>query len=292
MTNVKIWISAFRLRTLPLATASIAIGSFLAAAENSFQWRVAILGFLTAVLLQILSNLANDYGDTVHGADGVERRGPVRAVQTGTITRSQIKLALLIFVALCLLVGYLLIRNENLIFHLSGLAAIAAAVAYTLGPRPYGYAGLGDLFVFLFFGVVGVFGIYYLHTHQVNWQILMPAAACGLFCVGVLNINNIRDIDSDKLAGKNTIPVRLGETKAKIYHWTLLISALGITLLFILANLRSAWQFLFLLTVPLILQNAIGISIRTEAASLDPYLKQMVITTLLFSLCFGLGLLL
>lgn len=292
MINVKSWISAFRLRTLPLATASIAIGSFLAAAENAFQWRVAILCLVTAVLLQILSNLANDYGDTVHGADSAERLGPDRAVQTGVITRGQIKYALLIFVALCLVAGYLLIRNEHLIFHLSGLAAIAAAVAYTLGPRPYGYAGFGDFFVFIFFGVVGVFGSYYLHTHQVNWQILMPAAACGLFCVGVLNINNIRDIDADKLAGKNTIPVRFGETKAKVYHWILLISALGITLIFILANLRSAWQFLFLLTVPFILKNAIGISLQTGAASLDPYLKQMVITTLLFSLCFGLGLLL
>ncbi len=249
-----IWISAFRPRTLPLAVASTALGSFLAKFDSAFQWRVAILCFLTVILLQILSNLANDYGDTVHGADSSNRVGPERATQSGKISIKSIRLALFIFTALCLIVGYLLIRGENLFFHLMGLSAIAAAVAYTLGPK-YGYSGFGDIFVFFFFGLVGVCGTYYLHTHQVNFQILLPAASCGLLCAAVLNINNIRDLQSDKLAGKNTIPVRLGERKARIYHWFLLISALGFALIFILLNYKNPWQFLFLLTVPLVLKT-------------------------------------
>ncbi len=291
MNSLKIWLSAFRLRTLPLAAASIALGSFLAAYDSAFQWRVTILCFLTAVLLQILSNLANDYGDSVHGADSGNRVGPERATQSGKISTKSIRFALLVFTSLCLIVGYLLIRGESLFFHLSGLTAIAAAVAYTLGPK-YGYTGLGDIFVFLFFGLIGVFGTYYLHTHQLNFQILLPAAACGLFCAGVLNINNIRDLHSDKLAGKNTIPVRFGQRKARIYHWVLLLSALGFALIFVLLNYKNPWQFLFLITLPLVLKNAVGISLQSNAADLDPHLKQMAITTLLFSFCFGVGILL
>lgn len=291
MNSIKIWLSAFRLRTLPLAAASIALGSFLAEFDNAFQWRVTALCFLTAMLLQILSNLANDYGDSVHGADSSNRVGPERATQSGKISAKSIKFALLIFASLCLISGYLLIRGESLFFHLSGLTAIAAAVGYTLGPK-YGYTGLGDIFVFLFFGLIGVFGTYYLHTHQLNFQIFLPAASCGLFCTAVLNINNIRDLQSDKLAGKNTIPVRLGERKARIYHCVLLISALGFALIFILLNYKNPWQFLFLITLPLVLKNAVGISLQSNAADLDPHLKQMAITTLLFSFCFGLGILL
>lgn len=288
----KIWLSAFRLRTLPLATAGITLACFLAASENLFQLRVAILGFLTAVLLQILSNLANDYGDTLHGADSSNRVGPQRATQTGSISRKSMRTALIVFVVLCLTCGYLLIRDEHILFHITGLAAIAAAIAYTVGPKPYGYAGLGDFFVFLFFGVVSVFGIYYLHTHQLNPKVLLPAASCGLLCVAVLNINNIRDMNSDKLAGKNTVAVRLGERKARMYHWVLLISAPVLALIYILLNYKNPWQFSFLLTLPLILNNAIGISGQFDAAALDPYLKKMAITTLLFSFCFGLGILL
>lgn len=291
MSSLKVWLSAFRLRTLPLAGGSIALGSFLAAFENALQLRVTVLCFLTAILLQILSNLANDYGDTLHGAGSSDRVGPNRATQAGKISAKSIKSALLLFTALCLIVGYLLIRGESLYFHAIGLTAIAAAVAYTLGPK-YGYTGFGDIFVFLFFGLIGVFGTYYLHTHQLNFQIFLPAASCGFFCVAVLNINNIRDLQSDKLAGKNTIPVRIGEGKARIYHWILLISALGFAVIYVLLNYKSPWQFLFLITLPLVLKNAVGISIQSNAAELDPHLKQMAITTLLFCFCFGVGILL
>lgn len=281
-----------RLRTLPLATASITLGSFLAAAENSFSLRVALLCFATAILLQILSNLANDYGDTVHGADSSNRVGPKRLTQTGEISIKAMRAALLIFVLLSLIVGYFLVRGEGPAFYLAGLAAIGAAIAYTAGPKPYGYAGYGDIFVFVFFGLVGVFGTYYLHAHRLNWHIIFPAISCGFFCVAVLNINNMRDRHSDKLAGKITLPVRLGEKKARIYHWILLTSGVGAALVYILMNYKSPWQFLFLITLPLFMKNGLGISTQKSAVNLDPYLKQMAITTLLFSFCFGIGILL
>jgi len=288
-TNFKIWLSAFRLRTIPLATASIMLGSFLAASENSLRLDVATLCFITAILLQILSNLANDYGDTLHGADSLHREGPKRATQTEKISKAVMRKALLILILLSLTFGYILIKGESIFFYVAGLAAILAAVTYTVGPKPYGYAGFGDIFVLIFFGVIGVFGTYYLQTHKFNFQILLPAMACGCFCVAVLNINNIRDINSDKLARKNTIPVRLGENKARIYHWILLISGLGFALAYIVLNFRSPWQLLFLVTIPLILINGLGISYKFKATDLDPYLKQMVLITLLFSFSFGLG---
>ncbi len=291
MNSIRHWLSAFRLRTLPLATASISLGSFLAASENRFQWQTAILCFLTAVILQILSNLANDYGDSLHGADSKHRKGPDRAVQSGKISKTAMRNALILFVLLALTVGYFLIREDSVIFYALGLLAIIAAIAYTIGPSPYGYAGFGDVFVLIFFGVIGVFGSYYLQTHNFNFQILFPAFACGLFCVAVLNINNIRDLQSDKLAGKNTIPVRLGEKKARIYHWLLLVTGLGCALIFTFLNYNSAWQFLFLINIPLLFINGYGISLKFEAAELDPYLKQMAIITLLFSFSFGVGIL-
>ncbi len=292
MRSIKIWVSAFRLRTLPLATASIILGSFLAAAENLFSIKVAGFCFLTATLLQILSNLANDYGDSVHGADNSSRQGPSRAVQSGQISKRSMQIALSVFVGLCLLAGYILIRGESWFYYLLGIAAIGAAVAYTMGPKPYGYAGLGDIFVLTFFGIVGVCGTYYLHTHSLNYMILLPAFACGLFCVAVLNINNIRDITSDASAGKITLPVRLGEKKARIYHWILLLGGTALALLYIVLNYKTPWQFLFLVTLPLIVKNGLSVSQKFGAVEIDPYLKQMAITTLIFCFSFGLGIVL
>ncbi len=286
--NLKAWISAFRLRTLPLATAGIVLASFLAAAEQSFQWQVAALALLTAVLLQVLSNLANDYGDSIHGADTETRIGPRRATASGSISARAMRNAILMLVTLCLVSGYMLIRNESIYFHLAGLAAIAAAVAYTVGPRPYGYVGLGDLFVFFFFGLVAVCGAYYLHTHTLNYGVLLPAASCGFFSVAVLNINNIRDMQSDQQAGKITLAIRLGPERVRLYHWSLLLAGVICAALFILIQFHSYWQWLFLLTLPLFWMNGLGVA-RKSAAQLDPYLRQMAISTLLFALSFGLG---
>lgn len=292
------WLSAIRLRTLPLALSSIGMGSFLAAAAGFFDWRILILASLTTIFLQVLSNLANDYGDSIHGADSINRLGPKRAVQSGAITAETMKKAIALFVALSLMSGILLLlvafglnMQIFLIFLFIGLMAIFAAIAYTAGKRPYGYAGLGDISVLVFFGIVGVAGTYYLYTQDFSWQILLPALSCGCFSTAVLNLNNIRDIESDRLAGKKSIPVRLGREKATIYHYLLLISGFLFSIVFVVILFDSFYQLLFLVTIPLFVKNGLAIKKNKTADALDPYLKQLAISTLLFVLTFGLGLL-
>lgn len=288
-----------RLRTLPLALASIGLGSFLAAYQGAFDLRVLLLSALTTVFLQILSNLANDYGDTQHGADSKHREGPMRSVQSGAITASVMRKAMTFFGILSFISGLLLIYvalgfnlSTFLFFLLLGVLCIAAAIAYTAGKKPYGYAGLGDLSVMIFFGLVGVLGTFYLHTSRFEYINILPALSSGFFATAVLNVNNIRDIKSDKLAGKKSIPVRLGKQKAVIYHWILL--TLGFLSAFIYTCLvfQSYWQFLYFISIPLILKNGLAVSRKDKAVELDPYLKQMAITTLVFVVSFGVGLLL
>ena len=296
----KAWLSAFRLRTLPLALASIGMGSFLAAAHGHFKIGVVAWCMLTTLLLQILSNLANDYGDTKHGADSMHRQGPKRAVQAGLITAKQMKQAMVVFTLLSLCSGLMLLWtafgkdgfNLFLLFLGLGLAAIWAAINYTAGDRPYGYAGLGDLAVFLFFGLVGVGGTYFLQAQALNYYVLWPAASLGFFSMAVLNVNNIRDIESDRLAGKYSLPVRLGPTKARVYHLVLLTSGFLCALVFTLFTHYSKWQFLFLLALPLLWYNGWQVWRIRQSSALDPYLKQMALTTLLFVVSFGIGLLL
>ena len=210
-SGAAIWIDAMRPRTLPLAIASILMGSALAASRSPFSWTITILAITTAVLLQILSNLANDYGDSQHGADSVQREGPLRAVQSGAVSSRAMLLASGITALLAMISGLALLwvafgsegRQFFVLFVLLGLAAILAAVGYTAGFRPYGYAGLGDLAVLIFFGWAAVMGTYFLQTMRLDWDIFLPATSCGLLAVAVLNINNIRDRRSDSLAGKN-----------------------------------------------------------------------------------------
>jgi 1,4-dihydroxy-2-naphthoate octaprenyltransferase len=293
--EIQAWISAFRLRTLPLALACIGMGGFLAASQGAFRIDIFILCALTTIFLQVLSNLANDYGDSIHGADHAGRKGPTRAVQTGAIAPTQMRNALMVFVALCLTsgVGLLIISfgfnwNAFLFFFGLGLLSILAAVAYTVGKKPYGYIGLGDISVLIFFGLVGVLGSVYLFTQEVNPLQILPALSCGLFSMGVLNINNIRDIESDRVAGKFSIPVRIGKQKATRYHWFLLIGGLTTALAYNLITFTSPWQFLFLATVPLFIRNGMVVQQKAEH-ELDPYLKQMALSTLLFVILFGLG---
>jgi 1,4-dihydroxy-2-naphthoate octaprenyltransferase len=275
------------------------MGTFLALADGYFHWEIFALCSLTAIFLQILSNLANDYGDSVHGADSVHRVGPARAVQAGEITATSMKTAIRIFVGLSLASGlYLLyvgIKFSPLNFFgffLLGILSIIAAIKYTAGSKPYGYAGLGDISVFIFFGWIGVMGTYYLQTQSITPSLFLPATTCGLFSVAVLNINNIRDIESDKIAGKKSIPVRIGRRRARVYHWCLLVGGLICTLIYTFINFHSYFQFLFLLTLPFLIKNGIMISTLNNSAELNPYLKQMAISTLLFVITFGVGLIL
>ncbi len=292
---IKHWITAFRLRTLPLGVASIAMSGIFAYADGQFSALIFGLTLLTTVLLQILSNLANDYGDSINGADNEYREGPDRQTQTAVISAEQMKLAITLMVGLTLLSGITLLYISGLslqligLFLLLGIVCIIAAIRYTAGDNPYGYAGLGDLSVLVFFGWVGILGAYYLQTQAFQWRYLLPATSCGLFMAAVLNVNNIRDIYSDEKAGKYSIPVRLGRSKAVLYHWFLLAFGLALSVVFVCLDFRQYYQFLFLIIVPLLIINGKSVKYKTEAMQLDPYLKQMVLTTILFVITFGAG---
>ena len=289
------WLHAIRLRTLPLALASIFMASFIAVHHGVFRWAVFLLAVLTTTLLQILSNLANDYGDSVHGADSIERQGPARAVQSGVISKEEMKKAMILFAVLSFVSGIALlyVALTDLIVFLSfvglGLTAIVAAITYTSGSNPYGYAGLGDISVFLFFGLVGVLGTYFLYSLEFSAMLILPAMSLGFFSTAVLNINNIRDIDSDTKAGKKSIPVRIGREAAVRYNWFLIIA--GNVCLIVFAGYQQLWGgLLALLVAPVMISIAKGVSDpHKTAAQIDPYLKKMAISTLLWVLVFGAG---
>jgi len=292
------WIKALRLRTLPLAWACLTMGAALAQLVGLFDWGIYALSLLTAFSLQIASNLANDYGDAVSGLDGAHRQGPTRTIQAGLITKSQMKSAILIACMAALFFGLWLVYLALLdwvtivIFVSVGLLSIVAALKYTMGKNPYGYSGWGDLFVLVFFGWVGVGGSFYLYTGYWNWAILLPSSALGLLAVAVLNVNNIRDIESDRQSGKYSIPVRIGRSYAVIYHAFILLAALSCLILFGLQTHFQHFQWLFLLSSPLLVVNWLAVHSKREAMQLDPYLKQMAFTTLLVVVLFVIGILL
>jgi 1,4-dihydroxy-2-naphthoate octaprenyltransferase len=290
------WLHAVRLRTLPLALASIFAGSFLAAWQGNFRWEILLLASLTTIFLQILSNLSNDYGDTVHGADSAERTGPVRAVQSGMISLAEMKRAMYLFGFLSLLSGLLLVYvavQDWKLFALFlglGFASIWAAISYTSGNNPYGYAGLGDISVFLFFGLLGVLGTFFLHTLRFESLTLWIGVALGLFSTAVLNINNIRDIESDQKAGKKSIPVRIGRSAAQQYNWALLGGGYLCLMGFVIVTGQFS-SLAALLAGPVMWKVGIGVQRAKSSDETDPYLKKMAISTLLWVILFGAGLL-
>lgn len=297
---IKPWISAFRLKTLPLALSNTIIGSCLAAADDKFRWSVFALAALTTVLLQIMSNMANDYGDFVNGKDTAERIGPKRMVQSGEITPKTMLRGIIIIGILCAVSGVSLVLIGTagmdifnlLIFGLLGIAAIAAAIKYTVGKNPYGYRGLGDIFVFIFFGLVGVIGTYFLHTQSFHWDLLLPASAIGFLSTGVLNMNNMRDYEADKNAGKKTIVVAMGTKKAALYHLFLVGGAVILAVIYTLINYESLWQWFFLLSFPLLFLNLKKVFTYKNALELYPELPRLSMASLVFALTFGIGLIL
>ena len=293
---MKNWIVAFRLRTLPLSLSCISMGAVLALMRGHFDTVIFIMSLLTTIALQILSNLANDYGDAVFGADNESRQGPDRMVQGGKISKAQMRNMIVVFAVISFVSGVLLLYFAHLTvkvfiaFLIVGILAIIAAINYTIGvKKPYGYKGLGDISVFIFFGLVAVLGSYFLYTGTFDWQLLLPAATCGFFATAVLNINNMRDIESDKMAGKISIPVRIGLRNALKYHAFLLFGGLALSLVFVYLNYKSPVQWLILLVLPLLIKNYMGIKKSNSPKDIDPYLKQMAITTLIFVLLFGVG---
>lgn len=290
-------ITAFRLRTLPLAFSCVIMGSALADLDGNFNLAVFILTLLTTVCLQILANLANDFGDTEHGADTSARVGPKRMIQQGLVSKRQMKIAIGTFVGLSSIAGVSLILTSFgtlgdpsvILMAAIGLAAIGSALKYTMGKNPYGYVGFGDGFVFIFFGLVGVGGTYFMYTHYLPVYILLPAAAIGLFSVGVLSINNMRDRKNDAATGKRTLAVLLGQSGSRIYH--LLIISIGILLsvIYTLIWQTSRFWFLSLTVLPFVLGDAIRIFRTSDEAQLDPYLKRLSIMTLLYAVLFWIS---
>lgn len=293
------WLLAARPRTLPLACASILLGSGLAASADAFDAGVLLLALLTAVALQVLSNLANDYGDAATGADDQARIGPVRAVSSGLLSPQAMRRGMVITATVAALLGLLLLATAFgnqwtpiVTFLLLGAASLLAAVTYTvgLGGTPYGYRGLGDLSVFVFFGLLGVLGTYYLYTQQLSWLPLLPAAACGLLATAVLNVNNVRDIESDARNGKITLAVRLGRAGAIKYHWALLGMALLLTLIYLIVLPVPLLGWSCLLVAKPLIDAARTLNLRRDGEILTGMLKKTAISTLLYSVLLSIGL--
>ena len=297
MTKLKPWLSAIRPRTLPLSISGIIVGTCFAYYNGFFNLAILILTILTAISFQILSNLANDYGDGIKGTDNDNRIGPERAIQSGAITPHQmfeaIKVNILIIILLVFFLLYMAFGKSHFLYTLFfiglGGLSVYAAMSYTMGKKAYGYKGMGDVFVLIFFGFVSVVGSYFLYTKQLDHHVFLPAIAIGLLSVGVLNLNNMRDIDSDEQSHKITLAVRLGKKKAKIYHLSLIIAAIVISFLFALLYYSSFFNFMFFFAyIPLIFHIKKIIKAKSPS-DFDPQLKVLALTTFGFSMLLGIG---
>jgi len=297
MGKINSWISAARLRTLPLSVSGIIVGTTIAVEQGIFSISIFSLALATTLGLQVLSNFANDYGDGIKGTDNEDRVGPQRAIQSGLITQKEMLQGIIITGIVTLLFAILLIYvafgKENLgyalFFFLLGIGAIAAAIKYTVGKSAYGYRGLGDVFVFIFFGLVAVYGSYFLYAHEWNWLVLLPAFSIGFLSMGVLNLNNMRDRISDEKAGKNTLVVKLGAKNAKNYHYALILGAILCLVIFTVLSLESINDFLYIpALIPLILHLKRVVE-NENPTLLDPELKILALSTFATAILFGLG---
>ncbi|MEP2935144.1 MAG: 1,4-dihydroxy-2-naphthoate octaprenyltransferase [Gilvibacter sp.] len=292
MTKLKVWIAAARLRTLPLSVSGILIAAALAQYSEVFNGLILALSLATTLGFQILSNFANDYGDGIKGTDNHERVGPARALQSGALSAGQLKKGMWITSVLTLSIALLLIYvafgKDNfalsIVYFLLGIAAIAAAIKYTVGSSAYGYRALGDLFVFIFFGIVSVAGGYFLYAQKLPLLVLLSAVVPGVWSAAVLNLNNMRDRKSDINANKITLAVKLGEERSKFYHSFLLLAGIacgGIVTHWIATD---GWHYIPLLAVVPLLLNMLTVWTTKEAKDLDPELKKVALSTFLFSL--------
>lgn len=300
MSALKSWIKAARLRTLPLSLSGIIVGSFIAASRNVFDEWICFLALLTTIGFQVLSNFANDYGDGMKGTDNEDRIGPERALQSGEISPramlSGVKVAGIITFLIAVLLIYRAFGQDKLIYSLIflvlGLSSIAAAIKYTMGNKAYGYSGYGDFFVFIFFGLLSVCGSYFLYAQRMDYSVFLPAFSIGFLSVGVLNLNNMRDRVSDEKANKRTLVVKIGMEFAKYYHYYLLASAFLFAFLYNVIHFKSGVQFIFVLAFIPIFLHAERVRRNTIPKDLDPELKKLALSTFLFAILFGVGLIL
>ena len=298
MTGFKTWVSAARLRTLPLSISGIIVGTTIAVHQGYFSIVIFSLALGTTLGLQILSNFANDYGDGVKGTDNEDRVGPARALQSGIITEKEMKQGIVVTAILTLFMAMLLIYSAfgqehfwyAIIFFLLGVSAIVAAIKYTIGTNAYGYRGLGDVFVFIFFGLVAVLGTYFLYAREIYWIAILPAIAIGMLSAGVLNLNNMRDRISDEKSGKITLVVKMGAKRAKNYHYSLIFGAIFSLIIFSVLMSKELNNFIYIVAfIPLVLHLKRVVQ-NEDPGELDPELKILALTTFAIATLFGIGL--
>ena len=296
MNKISAYIKSMRLRTLPLSLAGVCLGIMLAAADYRVGGTTIVWIMLTTVCLQILSNISNELGDTLSGVDGAQRVGPQYSLGEGGLTVREMKWFILVTALCCIGSGLMMIKSsfgtlfslESICLMMLGAAAIGGAVKYTLGRNPYGYRGLGDIFVFTFFGIVSVLGAYFVAAREIpGWVTVLPAVAIGCFSVGVLNVNNIRDMKSDE-GLRITTPLRIGERNAKIYQTGLIVAGWACLLAYNLLRFRDPWHYLFFITLPLFVLHLVGVWKRT-GKDLDPMLPLLVLSTFALALLMGGG---
>jgi 1,4-dihydroxy-2-naphthoate octaprenyltransferase len=290
MQQIKVWLSAARLRTLPLSISGILVGNALSLNQPDFSWSLFVLMLLTAISFQIISNFANDYGDGVKGTDNENRIGPKRVFQQGLLSKQVLKNGIIVMSLVALLLACILIFIAfgaqflvyGAVFFLLALLSVWAAISYTVGDKAYGYRGLGDIFVLLFFGGVGVLGSYFVQLKTFSWPVLLLGLAIGLFSAAVLNLNNMRDRINDGVVGKKTLAVLLGAKAAKRYHFILIGCAmLLITIVFLIASYTFFW-IPFIALIPLIMHLIKVIKI-SDPKQFDPELKKVALSTFFLS---------
>ena len=297
MNKIKLWLSAFRLRTLPLSASGIIVGAFLAFYNGFFDWSIFILTLLTTLALQILSNLANDYGDGVKGTDNQDRIGPERAIQSGEISPEEMFHAIRINILIVIFLVFATVFKSfgidhflyGLLFFVLGGIAVYAAIRYTVGGNAYGYRALGDIAVFIFFGLLSVIGSYFLFAKQIDHVVFLPACTIGLLSVGVLNLNNMRDIESDQKANKITIAVKLGWQKAKRYHSFLIIVALILATLFGVLYYTAPLNLIYFITFIPLIKHLFTVKNTNNPKELDGQLKVLALSTFTLALLLGVG---
>jgi 1,4-dihydroxy-2-naphthoate octaprenyltransferase len=291
MTNYKAWINAMRLRTLPLSLSGIILGSGIAFHHGYWNSTIFVLAMITTILLQVLSNFANDLGDGIKGTDNSHRLGPVRAVQSGDISKKKMKIAVVLMSLLSLTSATALIyfgtKNmpANIILTYVGLAlaCVVAAITYTIGKKAYGYHGMGDLMVLIFFGGVSVLGVFSLYTKQFFWENIHLSVFVGLLSTAVLNLNNMRDYKNDAASGKKTLVVMMGPNMAKFYHLFLVLIGL-IALIIFINKLNDEIYYFALLPGVLLLLHLRKVMKIKFSKDFDPELKKVALSTFGISL--------
>ena len=294
MPSFQVWLSAARPRTLPLSIAGILVGGGLALQEGAFNWSIFILAILATLGFQILSNYANDYGDGVKGTDNAERVGPARAMQSGLLTAQDLKKAIIITSIITVMIVLLLIYVSfgvdhfllSILFLLLGVAAIVSAIKYTVGKSAYGYRGLGDVFVFIFFGLVGVLGSFFLFTQHINLLQILPAITIGALSTMVLHLNNMRDREADARVGKNTLAVVLGAADAEKYHSVLFVLGLLGWVSYLMLTATHFIDYISLVAFIPLVKHMFTVRSTSIHALLDPELKKVALSTFLLAVLF------